>query len=83
MSKKLIAAILAGGILMSSISFTPLLSVAEDNAAEVGKIYVSPNGDDSNSGAKDNPLKTVEAAKAVARIASDGTKDVEVILREG
>lgn len=46
-------------------------------------IYVSPNGDDSNTGTKDSPLKTLAAAQRVARINSDGSKDVTVVLRGG
>ena len=38
MSKKLIAAILTGSIFMSSISFTPLLSVAEDNSSYAAEV---------------------------------------------
>ena len=43
----------------------------------------SPNGDDSNTGTKDSPLKTLAAAQRVARINSDGSKDVTVVLRGG
>lgn len=32
-----------------------------------GDIFVSPDGDDNNTGAKDSPVKTVEKALALAR----------------
>ncbi|MCH5213247.1 MAG: discoidin domain-containing protein [Oscillospiraceae bacterium] len=66
---------------MSSMSFSLMVSDAEDSAAKV--IYVSPDGDDSNAGTKENPIKTLESAKAAARTVSDGTGDVEIILRGG
>lgn len=44
------------------------VAVSEDGeaSAALGKVYlyVSPDGNDSNSGAEDNPLKTLEGARA-------------------
>ena len=62
---------------------TLILNSGNQDVLMTDTIYVSPNGDDSNTGTKDSPLKTLAAAQRVARINSDGSKDVTVVLRGG
>ncbi len=44
-----------------------------------GKVYVSPNGSDSNDGSEGKPFKTIQKAADVA----DPAKGLEIILRGG
>lgn len=58
------------------------LIYAENESKFSVQIYVSPNGDDINSGSPDAPLKSIEKARLLAR---EYNKDsaVDVILCEG
>lgn len=52
----------------------------------VGKkktIYVSPNGNDNGDGSKEQPVKTIEAAKELAKIRRIGNNPVDVVFEEG
>lgn len=57
----------------------------EDDSVDTGirTIYVSPSGDDGAAGTVSAPLKTLTAAKNVARELNDGSSDIEVVLRGG
>ena len=53
---------------------------------KVGKkktIYVSPSGNDNGNGSKEEPVKTIEAAKELAKIRKIGNNPVEVVFEEG
>lgn len=71
----------AMGVLMTLSGITVCAEKAKSVETEV--IYVAPSGNDINSGTKDNPLKTLEAAKDAARKINDGTADIEVVLSDG
>ena len=51
----------------------------ESYSKEIG-IYISPNGSDSNSGAKDSPLKSLEKAKETARSVRQKTPNETVTI---
>lgn len=59
----------------------PTCSDTGNNGGQVvsGKVYVSPNGNDSNDGTETKPFKTIQKAADVA----DPIKGLEIILRGG
>lgn len=62
-------------------------SIAQAEAAGEAVLFVSPNGNDSNSGAEDEPLRTLEGARDAIRALKSGgglpEGGVTVYLREG
>ncbi|TLS48943.1 hypothetical protein FE782_27785 [Paenibacillus antri] len=77
--------LLAGLVVcMLAAMWPPASAQAEEGGAT---IYVSPDGSDSNSGAENDPLRTLEGARdAIRALKSDGglpAGGVTVLLREG
>ena len=74
------------GLALGAVSVQfPVLKSSRVLAAEAAaELFVSPDGNDSNSGAKDSPLKTLDAArKAVRSISGSAQGDIVVWLRGG
>ncbi|NGP44903.1 hypothetical protein G4V62_07995 [Bacillaceae bacterium SIJ1] len=75
------------------LSFVMLLSLlsptaqAEEGGSEIRVIYVDKNGSDSNTGTKEQPFKTLEAARDKIRALKNETglpdNGIKVYLREG
>ena len=64
--KKLVCSIISLSLLVNSgIAALPVSASAVDTDTE---IYVSPDGNDSNSGSSESPFKTLERAKAEVRV---------------
>lgn len=58
-------------------------NVSEENAV-MTSIYVSPDGNDMNSGTSDNPLKTIEKAIEKAKDCCENmTGNIEIVLKGG
>ena len=71
-------------LLLRKNTLVPLLSKAVTLGEGADKIYVSPTGNDSASGSKYAPLKTLSAAKAaVRRVRAESDLPTEVVLLEG
>ncbi len=61
-------------------------AIVEDiykNNKEAVKIYVAPNGKDTNDGSEQAPLATMQKAKELARVLSKNKTPVDVIFKEG
>lgn len=57
---------------------------SEDYTVTDGDIYVSTSGDDSNTGSKDSPLRTVEKAmEAVRKMDKSGRSGITVCIETG
>lgn len=76
--KKLLAIFLSCMILMNCISI--LAKEANEMSVDTVKIYVSPSGNDKNTGSIESPLKTLAVARDMAR---DCDGMVEIILCGG
>ena len=64
--KKLVCSIISLSLLVNcGIAALPVSASAVDTDTE---IYVSPDGNDSNSGSSESPFKTLERAKAEVRV---------------
>ena len=64
--KKSISVILATVLSISAV-FSSVSVYAEDKTEKITKIYVSPNGKDSNNGSEGSPVATIEAARNIVR----------------
>lgn len=84
MIKKVIATMLSVLIVLSSFS---IIASADSNIANTSimkTFYVSPSGNDSNSGTIDQPFQTIaKAQQAVQQINSNMTGDIDVYLMGG
>lgn len=69
------------------VASSPVISTAFEESTDVeptGDFYVSTNGDDSNSGTKDSPFRTVERAVEAIRNADKSGKDgITVCIEAG
>lgn len=64
--KKLVCSIISLSLLVNcGIAALPVSASAVDTDTE---IYISPDGNDSNSGSSESPFKTLERAKAEVRV---------------
>ena len=74
-------------VILSSIKLTYEDSVKRELATSTDvmtQIYVSPEGNDSNNGTKNSPLKTIEAALDRARqLCLSMTGNIEIVLKDG
>ena len=64
--KKCISIMLAAVLSVSAV-FSSVSVYAEEKAAKITRIYVSPNGNDSNNGSEESPVATIEAARDIVR----------------
>ena len=80
MKKQFTKFILCAAIAMNSIGGLQVLA----QETPYLEIYVSENGNDSNSGAKDSPVRTIEAAQKIVRANNDKmTGDIVVNIMQG
>lgn len=84
MKKKLLAAMMA---LTLTVGMMPAAVQAEENTGDhpvMAELYVSPNGSANAQGTKDDPLDSMESAKAkVATMNQNMTGDIVVYFEDG
>ncbi len=77
--EKIVSLLFIPCLFLSLMGVNPFLTVSSLSAQT---IYVSPNGNDSNSGSQSSPLRTVR--KAFEKVSTGGTIDIaEGVYREG
>lgn len=82
MMKRITAILLTAGMLLSQTAVKADSDLREKHNDDVVRIYVSPDGQDYNSGTEDLPYATIDAArKAVQKIYKD--KPIEVLIKPG
>lgn len=78
------AAALSGLLLAAGTTSLPAGLIQPAMAANMAELYVSPDGNDSNPGTIEKPLKTLAGARdAVRKLKSSMTGDIVVNLRGG
>jgi len=77
-----LALILSFGIFIPHTISAESFTIREDDYEKV--FYVSPQGDDNNSGTIEKPFQSIRKAKNVVKsISKNAKKDIAVVLREG
>ncbi len=79
--KKCISIMLAAVLSVSAV-FSSVSVYAEEKAAKITRIYVSPNGNDSNNGSEESPVATIEAARDIVR-KIEKRNPIEILIHAG